>query len=290
MVKHSFKLANGKTLLLSTLFCIVFLAGCGKEKVQTYWSDEPVQIDGQMTEWIGKPTNYLEKSGVQLGLRNNSENLYVLFRFSNQEWARLISMGGVTLWLDNSGKEKKDFGIRYKGGPPPFDMQKSGMEGQGGFLDNLTPEQKERLRLKQESMAEQLMVIYKKSNQEIPIPTGGSSGPAVSFDSLQGVYTYEFKIPLQRSETFDYAINAQPGQKICLGLEWGELNLGDRGNMKKQMGGGGMMPPGGGMGGGPAGGGMGGGPPGGGKGGPVMKKPEKQELWIETQLASPPAE
>jgi hypothetical protein len=254
MTKYSFKMMNGKALLVLTLFCIVFLASCGKEKVQTYWSAEPVQIDGQMTEWTGKPTNYLEKSSVQLGLRNNSENLYVLFRFSNQEWARLIRMGGVTLWLDNSGKEKKDFGIRYNGGSSPFDMQKPGMEGEGGFLDNLTPEQKERLRLKQESMAEQLTVIYKKSNQEIPIPASGSSGPAVSFDSLQGVYTYEFKIPLQKSKTFDYAINAQPGQEICLGLEWGELNLGDRENMKKQMGGGGMMPPGGGMGGGPPGG------------------------------------
>jgi len=42
---------------------------------------------------------------VLLSLCNNSENLYVLFRFNNPEWARAIRMGGVTLWLDNTGKK-----------------------------------------------------------------------------------------------------------------------------------------------------------------------------------------
>lgn len=159
---RDFNKLNLKALLLLTLSSIFFLASCKSEKAEIYWSAEPVQIDGQMTEWAGKPTNYLGKSGVQLSLRNDSENLYVLFRFSNQEWARLIRMGGVTLWLDNSGKKKKDFGLRYTGGPSPSEMQKTGMTGEGGFLDSLTSEQKARLMKKLETMAEQLKVVYKK--------------------------------------------------------------------------------------------------------------------------------
>ena len=97
-----------------------------------------------MTEWPSGSTVYFEDSGVQLGLRNDSQNLYILFRFGNQAWARAIRMGGLTLWLDNSGKKKKDIGIRYNGGPsfPDSGMQKPGMAGKGGFLDSLSPEQK----------------------------------------------------------------------------------------------------------------------------------------------------
>ena len=270
---RDFNKLNLKALLLLTLSSIFFLASCKSEKAEIYWSAEPVQIDGQMTEWAGKPTNYLGKSGVQLSLRNDSENLYVLFRFSNQEWARLIRMGGVTLWLDNSGKKKKDFGIRYTGGPSPSEMQKTGT-GEGGFWDNLTSEQKARLMKQQETMAKQLKVVYKKSGQEISIPANDSGGPAASFASPQGIYTYEFRIPLQKSNPSDYAIGAQPGQTISLGIEWGELKMGDRESMMKQMGGGGMMPPGGGMGGGP----------------PGMQKPEKQEFWLKTNLALPQTE
>ena len=285
MIKRNLRMVSIKTLLLFTLSSLCLLVGCGTQKVEIHWSAEPMQIDGEMTEWGGMPTSYFEDSGVQLGLCNDSENLYILFPFSNQTWARAIRMGGVTLWLDNSGKKNKDFGIRYTGGPSPSEMQKPGMAGEGGFQDNLTPEQKERLKKQQESMADQIKIIYKKSGQEISIPANDSSGPAASFASVQSIYSYEFRLPLQKSGAFDYGIGAQPGQTISLGLEWGDIEMGDRQSMRQQGGGGMGMPPGGGP---PGGGGMGGRPPSG-PGGPGMQKPEKQELWVKTQLASPPA-
>lgn len=288
MIKRNFGRVSSKTLILLTLSGIFLLAGCNNQTVQSYWSAEPVQIDGQMTEWTGKPTSYLEKSGVQLGLRNDSENLYVLFRFSNQEWARLIRMGGVTLWLDNSGKEKKDFGLRYTGGPSLSEMAQPGTSGEGGFWDSLSPEQKERLMQRQEVQADQLKVIYKKSGQEISIPANDSGGPAASFASPQSVYTYEFRIPLRKSNLSDYAIGAQPRQTISLGLEWGGINMGDRQSMRQERGGG-MSGCGGGRGGRGGGrGGWSGGPSGGGRRGPGTQPSEKQELWVKTKLASPP--
>lgn len=283
MIKHNLRMVS-KILDLLVLAGLTLFVGCKTQEVETHWSATPVQVDGEMMEWANMPTTYFEDSGVQLGLCNDSENLYILFRFSNQSWARAIRMGGVTLWLDNSGKKNKDFGIRYTGGPPLSEMLKPGMTGEGGFQDNLTPEQKERLKKQQEAMADQFKVLYKKGGQEITIPANGSSGPAVSFASPQGIYTYEFKIPLRKSDAFDYGIGAQPGQTISLGLEWGDIEMGDRQRMRPE--GSGMgMPPGGGL---PGGGGRGGGAPGG-QGSPGMQKPEKQELWVKTQLASPPA-
>ena len=266
---------SGKALLLLTLAGPFLLAGCVPQEVQTNWSAEPVKVDGEMTEWASGSTAYFEDLGVQLSLSNDSRNLYVLFRFSNQAWARALRMGGVTLWLDNSGKKKKDFGIRYTGGPSLSELQKMRASSGGGFRETLTPEQQQRLLEMEEATADQITVIDKKSNQEITLRADGSGGPAVCFASPQGTYTYEFSIPLEKSDVFSYAIGAQPGQVISLGLEWGGMSKADRERMEK-MGGG---PPGG------RGGGRGGRPDGGSR----PQAPEKQELWVKTQLASSPA-
>jgi hypothetical protein len=289
MVYKNIRVLSSKTLFLLALSNLILLVGCKTQEVQTHWSEEPVQVDGEMTEWASGSTVYFEDPGVQLGLRNDNQNLYILFRFNNQAWARAIRMGGVTLWLDNSGKKKKDFGIRYTGGPPLSELQKMRPSSEGGFRESLTPEQEQRLAEMEKATADQITVIDKKSNQELTMRADGSGGPAVCFASPQGTYTYEFSIPLEKSDVFDYGIGAQPGQTICLGLEWGGMSKANRQKMMEGMGGGmGGGPPGG-MGGGPPGG-MGGGRGGGHRGGPGMQTPEEQELWVKTQLALPSAE
>jgi hypothetical protein len=293
MAYKNFILTCTKALVFLTSAWLILLAGCKKtQEVQTHWSAGPVKVDGEITEWNDIPTNYFEESGVGLGLCNDTEKLYILFRFNNAQWAQAIRMSGLTLWLDNSGKKKKDFGIRYTGGPSLPDQEKLGGPS-GGFQESLTPEQQQRLAEMEREMADKITFIDKKGNRETTLGTDGSGGPAVCFDSLGGIYAYEISIPLQKGDAFDCAIGAKPGQTVCLGLEWG--GMGDRQRMRQGMGGGMGPPPGGGPPGGgggmpPGGGGMGGGPPGGGKGGSGMQQPEKQEVWVKTKLASPPAE
>jgi hypothetical protein len=289
MIHKNLTSLSTKVFLLLTLLIPTLLAGCKTNQVQTSWSTAPVKIDGEMNDWANTPTVYFEESGVQLGLRNDSENLYILFRFGNQAWARAISMGGLTLWLDNSGKNKKDFGIRYTGGPSLSDLQKMRPSSEGGFRETLTPEQQQRLEEMEKAKADQITVINKKGDQEITLPADGSKGPAGSFASPQETYTYEFSIPLRKSDVSHYGIGAQPGQTISLGLEWGGMSESDRRRMREETGGG-MMgggPPGGG---GMPPGGEGGMSPGGGRGGPGMQSPEKQELWVKTKLSLPSTE
>jgi hypothetical protein len=285
MKYRDFNTRKRAVLLLSALVGLILVTGCNTQEVQTHWAAEPVKVDGEMTEWAGGSTAYFEDLGVQLGLSNDSQNLYVLFRFSNQAWARAIRRGGVTLWLDGTGKKKKDFGVRYTGGPSFPDFQKMRDSGEGGFQEALTPEQKQRLFNMEQDTIGQITVIDKKSNQEIIVPPDGSGGPAVRFASPQGTYTYEFSIPLEKSDVFSYALGAQPGQVISLGLVWGGMGEEFRERREER----GSGPPGGGMS-GPPPGGMGGGPRGGRDGGHSMQPPEEQELWVKTQLALPSAE
>ena len=262
-----------KTLMPLALVSLVLLAGCKTQEVETHWTAEPVQVDGEMADWAGVPSTYLEDSNVQLGLRNDAENLYILFRFNDPKWARAIRMGGLTLWLDNSGKRKKGFGIRYTGGPFLSEMQEAGMAGQGGFWESLTPGQKERLLQRQAAMANRITIISKEKDQKTAIPADGSRGLAVAFADLQGIYTYEFSIPLKKSDLASYGIDAPPGQTICLGLEWGGMSESDRQRMRQEWGDR-----------------RGGGGRGGSMGGPRRQPPDKQNIWVKTQLALPSAE
>ena len=106
-------------IVLVGVIGLLLLLNCkGSEvELQTHWSSGPIKVDGDITEWNDMPMNYFEERGVGLGLCNDRENLYILFRFNNTQWARAIRMGGLTLWLDNSGKKKKVFGLHYTGGP-----------------------------------------------------------------------------------------------------------------------------------------------------------------------------
>jgi len=283
MTSHNLTGLRAKVLFLLALIILILSMSCKSSEVETHWSTSPVKVDGAMTEWANVPTVYFEDSGVQMGLCNDSQNLYVLFRFSNPSWAEAIRMSGVTLWLDNSGRKKKDFGIRYAGGPPVSEIQKGRMNNnRGGFWDSLTPEQQQRFTDMQTAQAHQIIVINKKSDQERAISADGSAGPSVSFGSSQGAYTYEFSIPLGKSDVSHFGIGAQPGQAICLGLEWGGKNESDRRRMREEGSSGMDMPP----------EGRGGMPPGGGppgdRGGPNMQTPEKQEIWVKISLASPP--
>jgi hypothetical protein len=95
------------------------------------------------------------------------------------------------------------------------------------------------------------------------------------------IYTYEFRLPLTDGNLSRYGLGANPGGIVCIGAEWGDIDMGER----KRPDGTGSMGMRGGRGGG-GGGGKGGGlgRPGGGH----RQPPEKQEIWIKTQLAAHP--
>jgi len=280
MSQKHFKSSIVRFLLFLALVWLILILNCKTQKMPARWSKKPIEVDGQQADWDNTSIGYFEDMGVQLGLCNDTERLYVIFRFSDPRWAQAILMGGVTLWLDNSGKKNKDFGIRYSGGPSLSVLQNL---GKGGFWDKLTSEQKERLMDKQTSMADQVTVVYKEKDQGIALPADGSSGPAVAFADTQNIYTYEFSIPLKKSSVFSHALGVAPGQTIGIGLEWGGMDKEERQRMMKGMGGGRGVPPGGG------GGGRGGrgNRPGGGF---RPQTQEKQEVWVKTKLALPPQE
>ncbi len=263
-------------LMLATLAVTLMLTGCKTQEVPSHWLMMPIQVDGKMTEWTGLATTYFEEEGVVLGLSNDDKNLFIHFRFTNPTWARAIRMTGLTLWIDAEGKKDKEVGIRFHGGPSLSEL----MAARGGEqFDNLRQEQKQGFLEREAQTANKFIFFDNSYYVEASIPIDGSRGPAAGYDTSMGFYSYEFSVPLKESAVQFYGLGVQPGQTICLGAGWGEMRIG-RGGMRGG-------PPGGFDGGPPGGSGV---RPPGGTGGRRIQPPEKQEIWVKTQLALPPVE
>lgn len=257
------------------MFLLVFISSAhGKEQnIDSYWGGGLIVTDGQFNDWVDVPVTFFKDEKVSVGVANDSAHLYILFRFTDRQWARLIRMGGLSVWVDNQAKKKKDFGLKFSGGPKFDSAQMAPRKS--------TPESQ---RLRDDRRGEipenQLLVIDKARLVEKIIPMDGSEGPQISCGMTQDFYTYEFKIPLKKSELNCYGAGVAAGDKISIGLIWGDM---EQFKGRRAEGGG---PVSGGIGDGPMGGGPPpGGMPGGGPGGGRMQMPEKQEIWLKTKLS-----
>ena len=269
--------------LIALTSSLLSVSGCKTREINTVWTDTPRQIDGNTADWQDVAGLYLPDQDAGLAVSNDESYVYLLFRTTDPMWAGTIKRTGLTLYLDSEGGQDKDFFIKYTGGPSRevlMTMAGRSREGRGnrdggtGRPDREPPE----------DQPPQLTCYVKDRIIEKPIPLDGSEGPAAAFDTCQGFFVYEFRVPLSESTVRSYGIGAQAGAKVAVGAEWGDM--GERPSMGGGMRGGMDGGPGGGMGGrgggiGGRGGGMGG-PPGGQR--PEM--PQKREVWFKTVLAT----
>lgn len=270
-----------------------FTFGKTIEVPSPYVAQAPV-LDGQTTDWPDRSSTFIKEKDVLVRVCNDSQNVYVMLGFRNAQWAGVIKHSGLTLKLDPQAKNKDAFTIKLIDGPPMEQIR--AMIGKDSVNTEQIPpgmgerfDMGDRQRVHDRQPEKEFICSKKGYLVDKPIPTDGSQGPAAGFGLESGFFAYEFKIPLGESSARFYALGARPGQKISVGLVWGDTDRGNRGGGRHSMGGDEGGPPGGfpggGKGGRGGGGGMGG-PPGGGPGG-KSGMPEKQEIWLKAQLSLP---
>ena len=265
---------------LTTVLGTSFLCGCGSGpaiEIQGHWSDSAVIMDGSADDWAGSPIEYSEEENISLGVRNDAENIYLVFLTRDEGLVRKIHMGGLTLWFDATGGKKKEFGIGYRGSIP---LMKE-LDEESRFRENMTPEQKTRFQERESQMLGMITVI--KKGEEVSMPENNPKGLAAASAHQQGVFAYEFRVPIATHDSISYAIGSLFGEKISMGLEIAGISRDDREKMRRER------PD---MGGPPPGGGMPGGPPEGLPEGSFRgdrgQMSEKQEIWIRIHLAQNP--
>ena len=243
------------------------LGGCGSSaRVESRYAASPVAIDADASDWTGAITPVKGRHGLALGVRNDSQNLYVAVVATDEALARQFARGGLTLWLDAGGGTAKTQGVRFPlggaaraGGPPPG-TERPAEAAQPAF-DHLA------------------LLVSGATAEDVQPATGGPVEAAARLDG--GQFVYEARVPLQGS---GFAVGAQPGATIGVGLATPERGA-DRpqGERAGRRSGG----PGGGRPGGPppvgAQGRPGGGPPG---DRPAGERPEPLVVWTRVALAS----
>ncbi|MFQ5569213.1 MAG: hypothetical protein ACE5G0_06035 [Rhodothermales bacterium] len=263
---------------LSLLLLVALVAGCGKKlDLDSTWRDQPITIDGSDIDWQGA-LQRVDKEDVSVGILNDDTHLYLCLVTGDRALQSQIIGRGFTLWFDPAGGKAKTFGIRF-----PLGMQGQRRAG-GSPLDRQDPEMRRR---RFEASLSELEIFGGGDKESHRLLVADVPGIEVKTTLAMTTLIYELKIPLQPSDEQPYAIGAEVGSAIGIGLETPEI---DRDALRERLGG---QRPGGGRGGGLGGrgsgrggrgfGGRGGGAGRGGAQRPQMPGPLK--IWTTVGLA-----
>lgn len=280
------------TLLAAALVRAPLDARADRTRIDSHWRDRDIVIDGSNAEWPGPLLQIDEKTPVAVAAANDGQFLYLVLHASDAMARARIVRQGLIVWFDPSGKNKKQFGIKF-----PVGMEGGGMRGtfggdgrRGTPRDGGTPPgggaagDPGQRGPEMFEPPNRLEVHGPKKDDVHSFVADKVPGIAVKIGQVEGALVYELQVPLARTSEFEYAIGTTPGALIGIGLETPKMERpSPDGGRGRGIGGGGM----GGRGGrGRGGGGMGGGGRGmggAGRGGEQMK-PIK--AWALLQLAA----
>jgi hypothetical protein len=258
------------------LFTALFLVGLlmpfagvqAKLGVESKWQDQDsaVSIDGSAKEWLGSMT-YIDKAGLYIGVRNDDDYLYLCLHSSNREIGVRAMFHGLKVALGDKLSVQFPAGMVGSGGPPPSPPDQDRRRG---------PE------------ADELILDHSAMRKPQHLSVDNDFGVQARLE-LEPDFICELKVPLVKTESFPYAIEAEPGGQITVRVD---TPTAERPEMGEPPGDFGDEMPGGGIGGGMPvgpGGGMAGGRPGGGRPGgmgPRSDEPEPIHFKVKVQLAT----
>jgi len=261
----------GSLCLVAGTLVGLLATGCRSTRLDGQWTAEPIRIDGDARDWDHLSRAVLEEQQISLGLCNDTERLYLFFRFNDPKWARAIARHGLTIWFDSRAGKEKSFGILYRNRLPG--------------AERLDPQPDERPMSPGDGMSmpftEEMVLLRGPKSDRLHIRADGASGPAAGYGMQGGGYTCEFAIPLS-NESDEHGIGCEVGDRLSIGIEFSDMDRDETQRMRERMDGRGRGP----------GKGMRGGGPHGGGGGPARgnrpRMMESEEVWIRTILATGP--
>jgi hypothetical protein len=270
IAKGSKIIISGRMVAMSSillLFTFLFV-GCSNNRLElnSDWRDREITVDGKNTDWLGAML-FFEEDNVSVGLLND-ENFFYICLIAEDQFIRAQVMGqGFTLWFDPDGGKEKTFGIKY-----PLGMQASDLPS-GMIRDEQSMERSSQTPRRQMN---ELEILGPGKDEVKKMLIEEAKGIEIDIEFSSGMLVYELKVPLIQSEQHPYAIGAEAGSSVGLGLETAKM---ERPDMRSGMSGGRV-------GGGPTGGMRGGVGGRGMPGGRRPRMPQSLKIWAVVQLAS----
>jgi hypothetical protein len=200
-------------------------AGAGQAVVTSVWTDQPVAVDGQRTDWQGAALTEWKKDAVSFAFRNDGETLYVLLVIQDPKYRSTIEQTGVALYFGAQGAKAKGYGILFKRLRLNPEEYIAHLEKQGPVSDA----DKAGIRQKAGFYLFHHQVLDRKG-KPVQGASEASARPAVFKYAPDGqAVAYEFSVPLLRGSDAVAGVSSEAGGAIAVGFEWG----GQTAEMKK---------------------------------------------------------
>lgn len=206
--------------LVFYLLPILSLISCsGVPQIQSENPKTPIVIDGDKNDWSDKSV-FIKDANLSLMISSNDEYLYIFASIPNG--MEFLSRG-LTIWFDNTGKERSYFGLHY-----PL-----GMSGRAntGFLNrqNEQPTDEDLQSERRRMLAEQLLqmdkyeILGEEQKEKKTFYIKDNNPLQVALKEDQSSINYEARIPLNIMESFGYAIQPNKDKPISLSFEFGNF-------------------------------------------------------------------
>lgn len=215
--------------LLGGLIVAICLAGFSEEiRIKSQWAPSPPKIDGTYNDWLEDTFISNDNMHIDYAFMNDSENLYILFKFNDPKFLSSINATGIKIWFSTEKKGKKDFGIRFVRKQVSASQFIALLEKQQGLL---TQEQKESL------LARPYYFLYIEEfvdGKDKPLSglSGGAEKPAVfRLSQQQTAVVYEFSVSIKTVLKVIRGLEFDPGKPVSVGFEWGGITK----EMRKAM-------------------------------------------------------
>jgi len=217
---------NSKKLLthisLAGFILIFVTTGFSKEDfVQSKWTAQPPTVDGLDDEWKGDAMTFEKKVKVDFAVRNDTQNMYVLFIFNDPKYLSNINATGITLYYNTEGKKKKNHAFHFIKKKVTGEELIAYLKKRGEVISKEQMQSIEPTNTYSVYMTERTGKRDKEISITAPIPA--VMNPGFKINRKGDAFVYEFSVPLIKSETSPRGMGVEPGQSLKIGFEWGGM-------------------------------------------------------------------
>ncbi len=217
-----------KYLWMVIISLALLATGFAKDKVvvESKWAATPLQIDGNLSDWVKGDTVMNKDYNLSYAFKNDDNFLYVLLVFDLKEvgkgkfenkYMSSIDYTGLTLWLNAEGKEKKTHGLRFYRKQVSGDRLIQEMEKQG---QTLTDEQKQKIKSKP---SYPLFACDVLNNKGRAVPHPGAANGTFRTARIEKGIIFEYVVPVALLQDPASQNKWDPALPLKVGFEWGGM-------------------------------------------------------------------
>jgi hypothetical protein len=191
---------------------VLTMYGCSSSiSVASRWTDQELRVASDDAAWK-EETKRIAGPDVYVSVRNDQDHLYLCLTTTSLSTQMQMLGLGTTVWFDPEGQKNRTFGIEF-----PV----SGLLQGRRFPSREDPDELQRL---VQLAGRGVTILGPGENDRLRMPLIDAKGIEAHLSFADGTLTYELKVPLRKTVEQPYAVGAEPGKPVAVGLETGDMS------------------------------------------------------------------